>query len=591
MRPRIFKILSFSLPLLLMVLWGNARSRATISGHSANAFGSSHQHRTVFITEKKNRARRKALEPRANASRKTWARVYGSEGNDKANCVKQTRDGGYIIAGFGFFGTDVWLIKLSPDGKIEWQRAYGKVGPDWASSIQETLDGGFIVAGYTISPDYPGSWDRDYLVLKLDAWGNVEWQRAYGDISTDDWATSVQQTDDGGYIVAGISQPLDGGDSDYWILRLKASGDIGWQRKYGGPKDDDAESIVATADGGFIVAGDSSSFGGDFSDIWLLKLAGNGDIEWQRVYGEIGTEWTTGIQQTMDGGYVVAGYSSSFDPERGNAWIMKLFPSGNIEWQRLYRRSEGGGAHSVKQTREGDYIVAGFAYYSYGEGGEDAWILRLDAAGEVEWQRTYGGFSSDRIYTIEQTDDGGFIASGETSSQLWHGDADFLILKIDRDGLIERVPEITRTSEAEALETFVFPRPTSVVPQETNLTPRLTDLVSQNTNAPDSLLFSPPLNFSGEMVMNRSLSQREYMHVLRWEANPNNDDLRVTKYRVYNLYAEKPLLAEVDAHSFRYEVRNIWPGIRYAYAVVGVTSDNEEGLPAILTLEQTGKLR
>jgi hypothetical protein len=573
-----------------MVFWGSARSWATNSGHSGSAFGSSHQDRTVLLKEKKNQARRKVLEARTEASRKTWARAYGSEGYDVANCVHQTRDGGYIIAGFGFFGMDVWLIKLSPEGKIEWQRAYGGDGPDWASSIQETPDGGFIVAGYTTSPGYPGSWDRDYLVLKLDPRGNVEWQRAYGDISTDDWATSVGQTDDGGYVVAGISQPLDGGNSDYWILRLRASGDIEWQHKYGGPNDDDAESIVATADGGFIVAGYSWSFEGDYSDIWLLKLAGNGNIEWQRVYGEIGTEWTTGIQQTMDGGYIVAGYSSSFHPERGEAWIMKLFSSGDIQWQRLYRRG-GGGAHSVKQTREGDYIVAGFADYPDEAGGEDAWVLRLDAAGEVEWQRTYGASPSDRAYAIEQTDDGGFIASGETSSHLGQGGADFLILKIDRDGLIERVPEIMRTSEAEALETFVFPRPTSVVQQVTNLTPRLTDLISQNTNVPDSLLFSPPLNFSGEMVTNRSLSQREYMHVLKWEANPNNDDLRVTKYRIYNLLVGKQLLAEVDARTFRYEVRNVWPGIRYTYAVVGVTSDNEEGLPAILTLEQTGKLQ
>jgi hypothetical protein len=590
MSRRLAKILSFILTVLLIVLWGGARPQTTHSEHHGDAFRSSPQQRTVLLREKENRTRQKILEGRLDAGRKTWARVFDSGDNDVANCVQQTRDGGYIIAGSGFFEGDVWLIKLFPDGNIQWQRAYGRDGPDEASTIQETPEGGFIIAGYT-TPGFPGSWDRDYLVLKLDPRGNVEWQRAYGDISADDWATSLSQTDDGGYVVAGVSQPHDGINSDYWILRLSSSGDIEWQLKYGGPNLDDAESIVATVDGGFIVAGNSHSFGGGYSDIWLLKLAGNGDIEWQKVWSELRTEWTVSIQQTMDGGYIAAGYSSAFEPELGAALIMKLFPSGDIQWQRLYRTSGGGEARCVKQTREGDYIVAGSAYYPDEDGRELAWILRLNAAGEVEWQRTYGGLSFDRASAIEQADDGGFIASGEICSQLGQSGLDFLILKIDRDGLIDKVPEIMRPSEVEVMETFVLPRATSVVPQETSLTPQLTDLVSRYTNAADRLLFSPPLNFSAEVVTNRSLSQLEYMHVLRWEANPNNDDLEVTKYRVYSLLVPTPLLAEVDARTFRYEVRNIWPGSRTTYAVVGVTSDNEEGLPAILTLEPTGKVR
>jgi hypothetical protein len=591
MSRRLAKILSFFLTVLLIVLWRGARPQTTHSEHHGDALRSSPQQRTVLLRERENRTRQKIWEGRVDAGRKTWARVFDSGGNDVANCVKQTRDGGYIIAGSRFFGSDVWIIKLFPDGKIQWQRAYGRDGPDEASTIQETPDGGFIVAGYT-TPGFLSSEDRDYLVLKLDPWGNIEWQRAYGDISTDDWATSLSQTDDGGYVVAGVSELLDGGYSDYWILRLEASGDIMWQRRYGGPGSDEAKSIVSTADGGFIVAGYSWPFGGDYSGILLLKLAGDGDIEWQKLYSELRNEWTASIQQTIDGGYIVSGYSASSEPEIGAARVIKLFASGDIQWQRLYRPSGGGEARCVKQTREGDYIVAGSAYYPDEEGGgQDAWILRLTAAGEVEWQRTYGGFSFDRASAIEQTDDGGFIASGETYSQFGPTGLDSLILRIDRDGLIDKVPEFTRTSQIEVMETFVVPRATSVLSQKTSLKPQLTDLVSQETNAADRLLFSPPLNFSGEVVTNRSLSQLEYVHVLRWEDNPNNDDLRVTKYRIYIPTFPTLLLAEVDAHTLRYEVRNIWPGSRTTYAVVGVTSDNEEGLAAILTLEPTGKAR
>jgi uncharacterized delta-60 repeat protein len=602
MKRRIFKGYIFSTSLLIFILAGNVQTknmtsfniyRAMENYGIVNQCDSDSSNQELPPSQKK--AAEKRTEGRARArqnfkldrefTRKSWARVYGDILNDGAACIHQTNDGGYIVAGYysfllGLSGMDAWLIKFSPEGKIQWQRAYGGTGVDCASSIQQTPDGGYIVAGYTSPSDMLS---RDFWVLKLDSSGNIEWQKAYGG-SAEDWAASIGQTNDGGYIVVGITTSFGAGDYDFWILKLSPNGDIEWQRAYGGENFDSAQSIQQTRDGGYIVAGYSSSFVAQYADIWLLKLSNKGDIEWQRTYGGDGSEWTTSIQQTNDGSYILAGYSSSFSLSSGDIWVLKLFPNGDIEWQRAYKGNESDGAHSIQQTRDGGIIVAGFTE-SFGAGGRDVWILKLNSIGEIEWQRTYGGNGDDWAHFIQQTSDGGYIVAGKTISLLGRGGGDLLILKIDSAGWIERVPEFIGESNAEVLDTSIIPQDTNVTPQDTNIAAQVTNKMSSYTSERDNLLFSPPLNFTGSRIFNRSLSQAEYIDLLTWEPNPNNNDLNIAKYRVYRIeYGEKNLLAELDANTFKYVARKVWKSIQYTYAIAGVTDKNEEGLPTFVTV-------
>jgi len=211
---------------------------------------------------------------------------------------------------------------------IEWQQNYGGSSADYAQSIQQTLDGGYIVAGGSSSNNGDvsgnnGGWD--YWILKLDGTGNVQWEQNYGG-SGYDYAYSIQQTLDGGYIVAGRSSSNDGdvsgnnGGWDYWILKLDGTGNVQWEQNYGGSLDDGAFSIQQTLDGGYIVAGGSESNDGDVSenngdaaDYWILKLDGTGNVQWEQNYGGSGNDRAYSIQQTLDGGYIVAGYSLSND--------------------------------------------------------------------------------------------------------------------------------------------------------------------------------------------------------------------------------------------------------------------------------------
>ncbi|MFH1410946.1 MAG: hypothetical protein ABIG80_05300 [Patescibacteria group bacterium] len=569
------------------------KKQGEIPASPAYLFGC--QERVIRTDGYKKRVRERIV----RQERRTWARVYGGSNSGGARDVRPTRDGGFIIAStlsssWGY-SPDAWLIKVSPAGQIEWQREYGESESDCsASAVQQTSDGGYIVAGEIRFSDAEYS---DGFVLKLTPTGDVEWARVYGGDKEDELA-SIQQTSDGGYIAAGSSGDWGGGWPDLWVLKVFPDGDIDWQYRYGGEGSDEAYSIAQTGDGGYIVAGDTDSFGDEYHDIWVLKLSSYGAVEWQRAYGDYGRPWTSEyafcVQQTMDGGYIVAGYSTFFDTPslsmKRDIWIVKLFPSGDTEWQRLYDSGGSDGARFIEQTGDGGYVVAGHtesfrtnSLFQTGSSDTDVWILKLDRRGDVEWGRNYGWIGSDAPSCIHQLSDGGYIIGGSSYSYLGRGPSELLVFRIDAAGGIERMPEFAGETQAEVLDTHLLPRATSARPAKMDVVARTIILDAQDTFETSDLLFGPPLNLKGEIVLNRSLSQSEYTHALFWESNPSNDDLRIIKYRLYRMGGLPELLTELDAEVFSYVVRHVWREIPMTYAVSGVTEEGNEGLRALVT--------
>ena len=385
-----------------------------------------------------------------------WEKSFGGSGLDGAEQIssisfERTSDGGYIVASFsnsddgdvtgnqGLF--DFLILKLSPEGTLEWQKSLGGSLDDLAYSIQQTSDGGYIVAGDSRSNDGDVTGNHggtDIWVVKLNATGSIEWQKSLGG-SLDDYSPSIQQTSDGGYIVAGSSRSSDGdltenkGGSDYWIVKLSPNGNMEWQKSLGGSSDDDAYSIKQTPDGGYIVAGDSSSKDGDVTgnhggtDIWVVKLDGSGNLEWERSFGGWGSEQAADIQLTTDGGYIVAGLSNFKDGDVSehfgsyDYWIVKLTSTGLIEWEKSYGGSSSDSANSIRQTTEGGYIIAGTSGSGDGDvtgnnGGSDYWIVKINATGALEWQKSLGGSGRDEGFTALQISDDNYIMAGFTFS-------------------------------------------------------------------------------------------------------------------------------------------------------------------------------
>jgi len=314
--------------------------------------------------------------------------------------------------------------------ELQWQKTYGGTGYDEADSIQQTNDGGYIIAGFTNSS---GNGGHDVYVLKLDGNGDLQWQKTYGGRGYDG-AYSVQQTKDGGYIVAGLTFSFGHGGADVYVLKLDGSGNLQWQKTYGGPGEDVAYSVQQTNDGGYIVAGYTNSSGN--WGVYVLKLNGNGDLQWQKTYRGPGKSGAYSVQQTNDGGYIVAGYTWSFAFSNWDVYVLKLDGNGDLQWQKTYGGPGEDVAYSVQQTNDGGYIVAGYILsFSIPSGNWDVYVLKLDGSGNLQWQKTYGGGDSDRAWSVQQTNDGGYIVAGYTFSfsfGLGHGDV--YVLKLNGNG-------------------------------------------------------------------------------------------------------------------------------------------------------------
>jgi predicted NUDIX family NTP pyrophosphohydrolase len=365
--------------------------------------------------------------------------------------------------------TLILSINTNAQPTIQWQKCLGGTSFEGATSIQQTTDGCYIVSGYASSSDgavtgLHGLVSMDYWIVKIDSLGAIKWQKCLG--GTDiELARSIQQTTDGGYIVAGKAWSNNGdvtgnhGGSDYWVVKLDSIGIIQWQKCLGGNAYEEASSIKQTTDGGYIVAGNSSSNNGDVTgnhgggDYWIVKLDNIGDIEWQKCLGGKDEESAASIQQTTEGGYIVAGYSKSNDGDvtglHGTAdyWIVKLDIVGEIEWQKCLGGTIAQLASSIQQTTEGGYIVAGISFSNDGDvtgnhGGGDYWIVKLDKVGAIQWQKCLGGTSQDNASSIQQTADKGFIVAGNSSSNDVNvignkGGGDYWIVKLDSIGAIQ----------------------------------------------------------------------------------------------------------------------------------------------------------
>ena len=347
-----------------------------------------------------------------------WAKTFGGADNDSIRTIIPTADKGYFVVGTSYSTTySCWAIKLAESGDIQWEKAYS-VGS--ASSVRQTADGGFIIAGQK------GIGQSSVLdVLKLDSSGNVSWYKLYG--GGFEGARSIQQTSDGGYIVAGFTWTYAGSYNDMWVLKLSSDGTVEWEKSYNLDSTYNvAYSIQQTSDGGYIVAGQLQYTFGN-TQVWVLKLDEDGTVDWQKIYGTFNSEYGRKILQTGDGGYVVLVYGAQDVNDR--IWVLKLDSSGNIEWQKGYG---GAGVGSIALTADAGFIIAGFQKLD-GTINYDAMVAKLASNGDVQWQKTYGGSGSDSAISIEQIHDGGFALAGYTET-FGAGGRDFWVLRLKDDG-------------------------------------------------------------------------------------------------------------------------------------------------------------
>ena len=348
----------------------------------------------------------------------TWERTFGGDTTDKGCSVRPTSDGGYVVAGYtrseGAGRSDALLVKTDADGSKLWDKTFGGENPDMAKSAEQTADGGYIVIGHTWSYG-AGGWDA--WLIKTDANGNEVWNKTFGG-PEHDYGESGQQTADGGYIIAGTTESYaDSSHNDIWLIKTDPDGNESWSRTFtaqGGYSG--ANSVEQTRDGGYIITGWTQPISGEQGggDLALIKTDASGDLTWSLTFGNADEEWGNSVQQTMDGGYVVVGYTRSV---AGNidVWLVKTDSAGDVAWRRTFGGDGVDWGSSVQQTADCGFIIAGYTE-SRGAGGADAWLIKTDENGVCLWDRTFGGYGSDGASSIIQTSDGGYVVAGSTTS-------------------------------------------------------------------------------------------------------------------------------------------------------------------------------
>jgi regulation of enolase protein 1 (concanavalin A-like superfamily) len=353
--------------------------------------------------------------------------------SDESYCVVQTDDGGYVMSGAIWTsddaGFDIALMKVSETGDKLWVKTYGIgfMNMEIGYGLTKTTDGGFMVCGGT--DGFTGS-DDDMWIIRTDENGDSLWSRTFGG-ENQEYAHTVIQTNEGGFLVAGSTNSFGAGFDDVYIVKTDENGMEQWSKTYGTQSGDVAYSVQQTTDGGYIFGGSTNGY----SDGYIIKTDVNGDSLWTRTFGGPPTDEFFSIKQTDDGGYVAGGSTMTTGAGNYDFWMVKLGTNGEMEWEKTYGGEEKDKAWSLIQSNDGGYFIAGFTEsYAQAEEDEGVFLVKTNANGDTLWTRTYGGAHNDGAHFAIQTIDGGYAVTGYT--YVIGEQFNFYLIKTNGDGTV-----------------------------------------------------------------------------------------------------------------------------------------------------------
>jgi len=389
-----------------------------------------------------------------------WVKTFGGSSEDNILSVAEATDGSYVLAGYTqsidgditdktATDTDFWVLKLSTEGQVIWSKTYGGSGDDRAEKIINTNDGGYAIVGYNRSTDQDVTVNeglQDYWVVKIDASGTIQWQKSFG-FAGIDRAFSVIQTQDGGYFVTGFldvtASEGQGNDNktttakhgvgEFWGIKLDASGETEWRRFFGGTNNDRSFDVAETQDGGFLMIGSSEST--DFDsvesrgsyDFWVVKLDAQGNKLWQKPYGGSEIDIAYAIAASGDGKYMIIGDSRSVDGDvssaKGNAdmWVIQIDGTGKLLWQKALGGTAFDTGRGIRKMKDCGFVITGNSRSNdidlkQNNGQSDAWTIIVNDAGEIEFNETIGGSNSEFGEDCLETKDNTIIVVGNSDS-------------------------------------------------------------------------------------------------------------------------------------------------------------------------------
>ena len=404
--------------------------------------------------------------------------TLGGSKNESAQAIINTTDGGYAILGHaqsmdGDVTTksnesyDYWLLKYDATNQLEWQKTYGGSADDRGADLIQTSDGGYVIVGKSKSNDFEVSENAgfdDFWVVKLGSNGSVSWENSFG-FAGSDIPYSIIQTNDDGYLLTGVldvSASNGQGDrnsilsrhagGDYWVIKLNSNGVKQWSNYFGGSFTDTAYDAIQTEDDGYIIVGSSDSNDVDITnnrgtyDFWIIKISATGSLVWEKSLGGSEIDEAHAISKSADGNYLIAGDTRSSDlnisQNNGAAdlWVIKITPEGTLLWEKSLGGSNFDVGRSISKTQDNGFLISGSsrstnASFSSNKGQNDAWVVKINNSGNLEWQKTIGGSEVDFFYDAVELNDQTVVAVGDSNSSnedIYEnkGFTDLLILKL-----------------------------------------------------------------------------------------------------------------------------------------------------------------
>lgn len=538
-----------------------------------------------------------AVHPSYDSWASSLEMTYGGKAGDDAWSVAVTSDNGFVVAGqtesFGSGKKDAWLIKTDTAGKVLWQNTYGGRGNDVFYFVRPTQDGGFIACGSTTSTNIADK--TDAWAVKVTQTGQVEWAKAFGGGASDEFY-EIYETADHGFIAAGHSSSFSASlQPDPWVVKLDKTGNIVWQKTYGGSAPDYAYSIKQTNDGGYVVVGTTASFGtgvyGTYAaDILLLRLDGDGNLLWSKVYGGGLAEEAARVSLTPDGGYVISGITGSFS-DNLDLWLVKINSSGDILWQKRYGGAKTDFAADHKVLSDGSIIMTGKTYNvsekQYDANSQcapvdkDIFLMKTDPQGNIVWSKGYGGLYTDESAALDLTNDGGFVVVGNMGAANTANGNDIWLFKTDFNGTIGYSCDIgelgfnssdtvsdARSVDITASYKTVQVFNTTVTPVETNVTGQKTCSLTADdkdrlelfaiTSHPDNIFMLGDRVKVGLKVISPNPEKKAALFVTFWSYINSHTDLWYTYLGQNQLYKDwpTPLYPEnrpIESYNFKCE--------------------------------------
>ncbi|MCP4704907.1 MAG: T9SS type A sorting domain-containing protein [candidate division Zixibacteria bacterium] len=357
-----------------------------------------------------------------------WSTNYGGNYNDEAYSGVPTTDDCIAIIGSTYSNGagefDFYLLKVNSAGDTVWCRTYGGADTEYGYDIKQTYDDGYILVGSTQSF---GSGGSDIYMIRTDSEGNKLWDKTYGGVTKDE-GYSVEITSDKGFIICGNTDSYGAGYSDLYLIKTDSLGDTLWTRTFGGSGGESGVSVKQLSDDSYIAIGSTGSFGTGYSSLYVVKTTADGDSLWAKTYGGTRADFGSDIAIAFDGGLLLSGWTASYGAGFYDGYLVKTDADGNFQWSFAYGGAKEDRIYSVQQAMDGGYILTGIKEGS-GSSLMDIYVIKTDPTGNPIWERTYGGSKSDFGRMIFQEPNHDYMLIGYTYSYS-SGGSDIYILKL-----------------------------------------------------------------------------------------------------------------------------------------------------------------